>query len=102
MRAQRFPLQLTVEYRPVGRGPWQRACTTNISSSGVFVCEPPPPTVDTQIEFRLILSSGGCPGSGEVAGVGRVVRLALPPDSPEAGFAVAIEQYDFHSRLTPN
>src|SRR5690348_8674776 len=102
MRAQRFPLQLAVEYRPVGRGSWQRAKTANISSSGVLVREANPPTVDTQIEFRLVLEGGGFSACGEVAGRGRVVRVATEPEAPEGGFAVSIDRYDFRSRLTPN
>jgi len=98
MRAQRFPLQLSVEYRPVGRGPWQRASTANISTSGVLVYEPNPPTIDTRIEFRLRLPSRGLPACGEVAGLGRVVRVAESRHRAESGFAVKIERYDFRSR----
>ena len=102
MRAQRFPLQLAVEYRPVGRGGWRRASTANISSSGVLVREANPPTIDTQIEFRVVLAGGGAAPAGEVTGHGRVVRLALPPEAPEGGFAVTIDRYDIRSRLTAN
>jgi len=102
MRAQRFPLKLAVEYRPVGREAWQRASTANISASGVLVRAANPPTVDTHIEFRLVLEGGGFHACGEVSGHGRVVRLATPPQAPETGFAVAIDRYDFRSRPSSN
>jgi|SRR4051812_45856237 hypothetical protein len=97
MRAPRFPLELSVEYRPVGRDRWHRASTANISTSGVLVRDPNPPTVDTPVEFRLQLPSGGFPARGEVAGRGRVVRVAQPPDEDQTGFALAIDWYDFHT-----
>jgi|SRR3954471_3066694 hypothetical protein len=102
MRAQRFPLELSVEYRPVGREGWHRASTANISASGVLVREQNPPGINTQIEFRVLLPSRGVPDRGEVAGRGRVVRVAQQPDEPQTGFALVIEGYDFHSRSGAN
>jgi hypothetical protein len=98
MRAQRFPLELPVEYRPVGEGPWRQASTANVSASGVLVRATDPPTIDTLVEFRLALSAQAPDGSGEIVGQGRVVRLADPRESGQAGFAVAIEQYNLRQR----
>jgi hypothetical protein len=99
MRAQRFPLELPVEYRSVGERQWHRASTANVSASGVLVRDTNPPNVDTHVEFRLILPTRGEEQpSGEVAGQGRVVRLTHPPECEQSGFAVAIEKYDLRQR----
>jgi len=98
MRAQRFPLELPVEYRPLGRGKWHRASTSNISASGVLVHGASLPTVDSLVEFRVCLAMGGRMVCGEVSGSGRVVRLVEPTQTGRPGFALAIEQYDFRSR----
>jgi hypothetical protein len=98
MRAQRFPLELPVEYRPLGRGKWHRASTANISASGVLVQGASLPTVDTLVEFRVCLATGGRPACGEVSGSGRVVRVVEPSRPGHAAFALAIEKYDFRPR----
>ena len=96
MRALRFPLQLAVEYRPVGKPDWHAAETANVSASGLLVLQTStPPAVDTEIEFRLALTAPPSPaGNGEVLGRGHVVRQAAPADH-SGGFAVAIDHYDF-------
>jgi len=97
MRATRFPLKLDVRYRPVGDGPWLAAKTANVSSSGVLVQVPNPPKINTHIEFKLALAASEMAAPGEVYGRGRVVRVVPPIELPQAGFAVAIEEYDFLS-----
>lgn len=97
MRATRFPLKLDVHYRPVGEGPWLTAKTGNVSASGVLVHVPNPPKLNTHIEFKLALTATDMAAPGEVHGRGRVVRVVAPVERPQAGFAVAIEEYDFLS-----
>src|SRR6059036_3430616 len=89
MRAQRFPLQLSVRYRLVGQLEWHRAQTENISASGVLVQAPDAPQVNTRLEFRLALPPRGVSnGRGEVSGRGTVVRQVMPPERHLHGFAV--------------
>jgi hypothetical protein len=96
MRAPRFPLQLAMRYRPLG-GEWRHATTGNVSASGVFVQVQNPPKLNTHIEFKLALTGTEMAGPGEVHGRGRVVRVVPTVERPQAGFAVAIEEYDFLS-----
>jgi hypothetical protein len=96
MRAPRFPLQLAMRYRPLG-GEWRHATTGDVSSSGVFVQVQNPPKINTHIEFKLALAATDTGAPGEVHGRGRVVRVVAPIERPQAGFAVAIEEYDFLS-----
>jgi len=104
MRATRFPLQLGVRYREPGQVDWQVAQTANVSASGVLVQSNDVPEINTSLEFRLTLArASGPPSQGEVAGLGRVVRLVLPPERPLfCGFALAIDEYIFSSApMTP-
>jgi hypothetical protein len=94
MRAQRFPLELAVEYRFAGDGQWHRASTANVSASGVLVRGTALPSVDTHVEFRLHLPARGSAPCGEVSGRGRVVRLTAPAEPVQSAFALAIEKYD--------
>lgn len=95
MRAARFPLQLPLEFRPLGERVWQQAQTANVSASGVLVRVPHPPEVDTRIEFRMMLASReGDTQKGEVAGTGRIVRVIAQTEREEFGFAVAIDCYE--------
>lgn len=95
MRANRFPLQLPVRFRPIGTVAWRDGRTANVSASGVLLNVRDPPRVDTTVEFMLTLDISSPTGSGEVAGRGRVVRVAADDERPEASFAIAIEQYNF-------
>lgn len=96
MRAPRFPLQLPLLYRPLGGSEWRQARTGNVSASGVLVQVPDPLQVDTRIEFRLGLAEVSQPiQHAEVRGEGRVVRVVSAAEPVSAGFAVAIERYDF-------
>lgn len=96
MRAPRFPLQLPVQYRPVGQLEWHTAETANVSASGVLVQAPHAPEVDTPLEFRLMLSSQRSDARhGEVTGRGRVVRQVAPQEGQRDGFALAIDDCNF-------
>lgn len=96
MRAPRFPLHLTVEYRAVGQLDWNRAETANVSASGVLVQTPNSPAVHTPVEFRLALPPRtSSTRSAEVSGRGHVVRQVAPPEREQNGFALAIDEYDF-------
>lgn len=96
MRALRFPLQLSVRYRPIGQLEWRTAETANVSASGVLVQTSHAPAVDTRVEFRLALPARASAAShGEVSGHGHVVRQVTPPERQQYGFALAIDEYDF-------
>jgi hypothetical protein len=96
MRAPRFRLDLTVRYRAVGDGEWRQAKTGNISSTGVLVRAEDAVPVDTRLELRVTLSvNDPAARNGEVACVGRVVRVVGAPEGSAQGFAVAIDEYAF-------
>lgn len=95
MRAPRFPLQLPVQFRPLGHEEWRQATTGNISASGVLLNAAEPVPVETEVEFSLVLQGSEPAGLGQVAGRGRVVRITTPDERPEPGFAVAIDDYTF-------
>jgi PilZ domain len=96
MRAPRFPLQLSVQYRPVGQLEWHTAETANVSASGVLVQASSAPEVDTHLEFRLMLPPRrSAVGQAEVSGRGHVVRQVAPPQGQLRGFALAIDECDF-------
>jgi hypothetical protein len=96
MRAPRFPLQLPVQYRPVGQLEWHTAETANVSASGVLVQAPHAPEVDTPLEFRLMLPPRpSAARRGEVSGRGHVVRQVSPQEGQQYGFALAIDECGF-------
>jgi hypothetical protein len=81
---------------------WRPATTADISSSGVLFQVDDPLPLDTRLEFRLVLTTteSDLRNTGELSCVGRVVRLVEPAERDHAGFAVAIEQYDFSPQLS--
>lgn len=96
MRAPRFPLQLPVQYRPVGQLEWHTAETANVSASGVLVQASVAPEVDTPLEFRLILPPRpSAARHAHVSGRGHVVRQVSPEEGQQDGFALAIDHCDF-------
>ena len=96
MRAHRFPLQLPLQYRPVGQLEWHTAETANVSASGVLVQASDVLDVDTPVEFRLKLPPRrSAARHGEVSGRGHVVRQVSPPKGELHGFALAIDDCDF-------
>jgi hypothetical protein len=88
-RAPRFPIRMTLRYRPSGDSFWREGRTENISRSGVlFRADQPVPVLAT-IEMLLALPVEV--GGGENAIVicrGRVVRTE-PPRDDDARPAVA-------------
>ena len=96
MRAPRFPLQLPVQYRPVGQLEWHTAETANVSASGVLVQASVAPDVDTPLEFRLMLPPRlSAARHAQVSGRGHVVRRVSPLEGQQYGFALAIDHCDF-------
>ena len=83
MRAPRFPLQLSVSYRPLGHSEWRQGRTENISASGVLVQDSFPVQVDTCVEFKLALASkpanGGRQISSAAAGAASVAKRRTAP-----------------------
>jgi hypothetical protein len=88
-RAPRYPLHITMRYRPSGDLRWREARTENISRSGVLFRTDQPLPVEAPIEMVLALPV-------EVSGAenpvvicrGRVVRTE-PPKARDEGPAVA-------------
>jgi c-di-GMP-binding flagellar brake protein YcgR len=97
MRAPRFPLNLSVRYRPLGAEEWCVGRTENISRSGVLVRTANGIDIDTSVEIRLELPTVTAgKDSAEIWCRGRVVRTVCQTDgSMQPGYAIAIEQYDF-------
>jgi hypothetical protein len=104
MRAPRFPLHLPVWFRAAGNGGWRQSQTENISASGVLVRWRDPLPLDTTVEFRFTLPAPDTAHLGaEVAGRGRVARIVeAPVERPNAGFAIAIEQYNLRPQVVPD
>ena len=100
MRAPRFRLDLTVQYRTLGDGEWRQAKTGNISSSGLLLCAEDALPLDTRLELRVALAlNEPAARGGEVSCVGRVVRLVGDPHGDHQGFAVAIDEYALQPRF---
>jgi len=94
MRAQRFPLKLSIRYRRVGEAGWLDGKTENISDSGVLFRVEQPFDVDTPIEIRITLPART---PSEVVGQARIVRAEIRPAGPPAALAAEFSQ----QRLVP-
>lgn len=94
-RAQRFPLQLPLQYRPIGVAGWFGGATENISHSGVLFRGDRHVRVNTPVEIALVLPSGLLgEWGGRVVCTARIVRLVpAPTDETTAGLAAAITNY---------
>jgi hypothetical protein len=81
-RASRYPVTITVRYRPLGEIGWCESKTINISRSGILfeASEPVDPETSLELNFDLPSEIGGS-GEGEVTCRGLVVRTMLPPAS---------------------
>ena len=86
-----------MRYRKVGDCDWHVGRTENISRSGVLVRTEDAVDVNGPVELRLEMPI--IPAHEEPAEIwcrGRVVRtVSSANNSPSAGYAVAIEEYDF-------
>jgi len=93
-RAFRFPIALTLRYRPKEGGPWREARVENISRSGVLFWTDHVLDVNARLEMRFELPVGPTPPG--VLCRGHVVRSVLPR-GPRAvpGFAATISAYRF-------
>jgi PilZ domain-containing protein len=96
MRAPRFPLQLTVQCRPLGATAWSAGQTKNISRSGVLIRGTDAFELDVPVELRVKMTqiaSGDEPA--EIWCRGRVVRAVTQCDGQTVTeYAVAIDHYD--------
>ena len=81
-RASRYPVNITVRYRPLGEIGWVESKTINISRSGILFEADEPLDVDTPLEisFDLPTEFGGS-GDGTLTCRGMVVRTIMPPAS---------------------
>ncbi len=79
-RAERFPLHVTLRFRPPGEEKWLEGETENISRSGVLFRTSKLLGVNTpvEIQFSLPVEAGGEPGAA-VYCLGRIVRAVVPP-----------------------
>ncbi len=80
-RAERFPIHISVRFRPPGEEEWLEGETENISRTGVLFRAPIPLDVNTPVElqFGLPVEVGGEHGA-MVLSLGRIVRTILPAD----------------------
>ena len=94
-RASRYPVTITVRYRPIGEIGWVESKSINISSSGILFEADEPLEVDTPVELSFDLPSEiGGTGNGEITCRGMVVRTIMPPVSDEApALAASITGY---------
>lgn len=96
-RAQRFPIQTPLRYRPRGGTGWIESRTINISRSGLLFHAPDALDPKTVLEMQILFPTeitGGNPAN--VVCWGPVVRTE-PPMPPEThpAVAAAIVQYRF-------
>ena len=93
-RAQRFPLHLSLRYRPVGDAVWHDGRTENISRSGVLFRAEDLLGVATPIEMTFALP--GAQVGPNILCQGRIVRT-VPSLERKAGpvLAATIEDYHF-------
>jgi hypothetical protein len=98
MRAPRFPLRLEVRYRRASDAEWHRGTSQDISRSGILVHSRAFVELDAPVEIRIRLPAVTPNRDGaEIRCRGRVVRtVARRTAYSTLGFAVAIEDYDFH------
>ncbi|MGA2628663.1 MAG: PilZ domain-containing protein [Terriglobia bacterium] len=89
-RASRYPVTITVRYRPLGEIGWYESKTINISRSGILfeASEPVDPEASLELSFDLPPEMGGT-GDGEVTCRGLVVRTMLPPASDSSPMVAA-------------
>lgn len=74
-RAERYVLQLPLQYRAVDTGEWQHSHTQNMSRSGVLFFSNDPLPLGAHIEVRLQLrGEEGLPWPVDILCGGRVVR----------------------------
>jgi hypothetical protein len=99
MRAERFPLELPVKYRPLGSNVWFEGTTENISRSGVLFRTDHIVDVDTPIEIDIALLPGAA-GRADVHCHGRIVRSERRAPLP-AAVAVVFSDYEFVRQNTP-
>jgi hypothetical protein len=93
-RAQRFPLEVSVRFRPLGSEGWVEGQTVNVSQSGVlFSAACPAPAADLAIELTLEMSLMG-PRLANITCLARVVRTQ---SGCNAGTLVGarIDEYQF-------
>jgi PilZ domain len=96
VRAQRFPLRISVRFRRVGDPEWHGGKTENISRSGILIrAEDYLPEGEVECRLPLTLESRGAEPP-EVSCRGRVVRTVSASEKEASpGVAVAIEEFDF-------
>ena len=94
-RAQRYPIQIPLKYRPSGTPDWWEGRTENISRSGVLFRTDHLMPLQTPVDILMSLPDElGDAGSGLVVGQGRVVRTEpAQPDDPRPAVAVTIASY---------
>lgn len=95
MRAQRFAIQMPIQYRPTGETGWREGRVENVSRSGVLFQAGQIMDVGTPVEmsFELPVEIGGLGGAAVVCH-GEIVRIA-PAATAEATAALAARILDY-------
>jgi hypothetical protein len=91
-RNTRFPLRLSIRYRPAGMRRWLEGVTENISSTGVLVRATAPPAADSAVDLCFEVRLGR--SRSQVACRGTVVRAASRFQGDNE-FAATISKYRF-------
>ncbi len=89
-RAQRFPIQVPLEYRMDGETAWSKGATINISRSGVLFYSPRILQPDAMIEMRIVL-----PPLSTIVCSGSIVR-AESTAFPRAGSLIVASIANYH------
>ncbi len=101
MRAQRFPLHLSMRFRQAGAGAWCLGETENISRSGVLFRSDHPVDVEVPVELRLAIPTMATGNeSAEIWCRGRVVR-SVSKNQELIEYGLAIDQYDIKPSGSP-
>ena len=96
MRAQRFPLELSVRYRCIGESEWLTSTTENISRSGMLFHGVRPLDVDTQIEISIAMPHvAPASAAAEVRCRAQIVRIA-PSSGQQTVMAAAFLDFKFN------
>src|SRR5687767_13331883 len=91
-RAPRYPLKMTIRFRPAGGGGWLEGETLNVSQSGIlFRTSQPVPGLHETLEMALEMSALG-PRIANVTCTGRLVRIR-PAEDSSAVIAATVEVY---------
>ena len=95
-RAHRFPIRMTVLFRPSGDVDWRMGRTANVSRSGVLFGADGLMDPDTPVEVGLILmEETGADPAPQIMCFGNIVRAAAAPGEKSPTMAARFFDYRF-------